>query len=268
MEPLVREFFCVPPVEIPKSKKITVLAKRGYFEILKNRIVYRISGKTLEYITLEPETGIGRMQSSEIFGDLDPMLLLHVLTKEITELCFFPKRSDNNQFLMDFIFGDLLPFPHSSYPNFYLLKRFVPNIYEEFYRLAADLEDPISTTMATFENNVFLPFKQKVISAQTSKEDRAAVAIDITTREFPRFIGRHGDLQKILSIRSDQISEFQQISMALISPFLRKIRMISALKEHLESEPLKKKEGISIKLKPLVLDPSNLAELLSPLVKP
>ena len=257
-----------PPVEIPKAKKITVLAKRGYFDIFQNKITHKVAGKTLEYISLDPEAGTGRMCSSRDFGDIDPLLLLYTLTKDFTELCFFPQNGASDQFLKNFIFGDLLPFPHGSYPTFYLLKRFIPNIFEEFYRLTEELEDPISTTMATFETNVFLPFKQKIISAQAQSDDRARAALDIVTRDFSPFIGLHADLQKILNIRAVQLEEYQQLSLALISPFLRKVRMVSTLKEYLDVEGLKKQGGVSLKFRPSTLDPTVVAERLTPLVRP
>ena len=165
----------------------------------------------------------------------------------------------------------MLPFSSQKMgPGFYELQTLHPNVYEEFYRLAEQQEDSITTTVATFDKNVFVPFKQRVIGAYhtdgEADEDKAAAALEIIARDFPRFLNLHQDLQTILYTQARQISDYQSLSFSIISPLLRKFRMLNTLKDYLITE--RKKKGVEIKFQPKTYTIHEIAELLSPAVTP
>ncbi|MFX0052164.1 MAG: hypothetical protein ACFE8U_12845 [Candidatus Hermodarchaeota archaeon] len=264
-------FFMCPPFEIAGKRKLTVVAKRGYFEISQNQIKYKYNELT-NFIALQPLEGLGQMTELPSSSGIDAYQILYSLFDGIAEICFFPESvTANEAFLYDFIYGDLLPFSYKEFgPGFYRLKKLHPNIYEEFYRLTTSLEDSITTSIATFEKNVFIPFKQKVISTfhtdKEGKEEKSKTALQILSRDFPRFLSLHQNLTTILNAHARQITDYQQVSMTILSPLLRKIRILNTIKEYMTIEPRKK--GIDIRMSPKTVDTTLIAERITPLVQP
>lgn len=264
-------FFMCPPFEIAGKRKITIVAKRGYFEISQNQIKYKYNEIT-DFLVLQPHEGLGQMTELPSASGIDAYQILHSLCKGLAEICFFPKSvTANEAFLYDFIYGDLLPFSYRQFgPGFYRLKKLHPNIYEEFYRLTTSLEDSITTSVASFDKNVFIPFKQKVISTfhtdGEGEEEKSKTALQILSRDFPRFLSLHQDLQTVLNTHARQITDYQQVSMTILSPLLRKIRILSTIKEYMTIE--QRKKGIDIKMTPKAVDSTLIAEKITPLVQP
>jgi hypothetical protein len=225
-----------PPIEIVGRGKKLVVSHRGHFEISENRIQYKIANTMTE---------INFLSVDSLEEELDVV--------------------------MNFVYGNILPFSNQQMgPGFYELRNIHPNIYEEFYRLAEQQEDLITTTVATFNRNVFVPFKQRVIGTYhtdgEADEDKAEAALDIIARDFPRFLNLHQDLQTILYTQARQISDYQSLSFSIISPLLRKFRMLNTLKEYLVTE--RKKKGLEIKFRPKTYTIHEIAETLNPVVTP
>jgi hypothetical protein len=260
----------IPPIEI-SGRKITVVARRGYFEISQNQIKYKYSSET-DFLTLSPQENIGYFTELPSTAGIDSSQLIYNLFRGITEICFLPEEIENGKdaFYNDFIYGDLLPFTQRQFGSgFYRLRQISPLIFEEFYRLTESLEDSLSTTIATFDQNIFIPFKQKVIGTMHTKgeeEEKANVALNILSRDFPRFLGLHRDLQVILNTEASKISEYQQLSLTILSPILRKIRMVKNLRDIMVVE--KKKKTTEMRMKPKLIKTSQIANIITPHVQP
>lgn len=258
----------IPPIEI-SGRKITVVARRGYFEIAQNHIKYKYSSET-DFLTLFPQENIGYFTELPSTAGIDSSQLIYNLFRGITEICFLPEKSKNGKdaFFNDFIYGDLLPFTQRQFGSgFYRLRRLSPSIFEEFYRLTESLEDSLSTTIATFDQNIFVPFKQKVIGTMHAKEEgKANTALNIISRDFPRFLGLHQDLQTILNTEAKKISEYQQLSLTILSPILRKIRMVQDLRDNLIVET--KKKTTEMRMKTKLIQTTEIANMITPYVQP
>ncbi len=260
----------IPPIEI-SGRKLTVVARRGYFEITQNQIKYKYSSET-DFLTLFPQENIGYFTELPSTAGIDSSQLIYNLFRGITEICFLPEEIENGKevFYNEFIYGDLLPFTQRQFESgFYRLRRLSPSIFEEFYRLTESLEDSLSTTIATFDQNIFIPFKQKVIGTMHAKgeeEGKANTALNILSRDFPRFLGLHRDLQTILNTEAKKISEYQQLSLTILSPILRKIRMVQDLRNVLIVE--KKKKTTEMRIKTKLIETSQIADMIAPYVQP
>ncbi len=262
-----------PPIEIVGRGKKLVVSHRGHFEISENRIQYKIANTIIDFIILYPTEGTGEFTELPPSSNFDSYQLFRRICGAMTEINFLSADSRKEELaaVMNFIYGNILPFSSPKMgPGFYELHNIHPNIYEEIYRLAEQQEDSITTTVATFDRNVFVPFKQRVIGTYhtdgEAQEDKAAAALDIIARDFPRFLNLHQDLQTILYTQAKQISDYQSLSFSIISPLLRKFRMLNTLKEYLVTE--KKKKGFEIKFQPKTYTIHEIAELLNPVVTP
>jgi hypothetical protein len=273
MEQQKNSFFMCPPFEIVGRGKNLVASRRGHFEISENRIQYKIASTIVDFLVLHPTDGTGEFTELPPESNFDSFQILRSICGSMTEINFLKAESQRGKLetVMSFIYGNTLPFSSPNMgPSFYELHTIHPNIYEEFYRLAEQQEDSITTTVATFDKNVFVPFKQRVIGTYhtdgEADKDKAASALDIIARDFPRFLNLHEDLQTILYTQAKQISDYQSLSFSIISPLLRKFRMLNTLKDYLITE--RKKKGIEIKFQPKTFTIHEIAKLLSPLVTP
>ncbi len=268
-----RYFFMCPPFEIVGRKKQLVVGRRGQFEISQNLIQYKLANKVTDFLVLHPSEGLGEFTELPPESNFDSFQLFRDICNGRSEINFLPSSSSQKlaKSAIDFIYGNLLPFSdHDMGPGFYNLHSFHPNVYEEFYRLAEQQEDSITTTVATFDKNVFIPFKQRVIGTYHTDgeddEEKSKSALDVINRDFPRFLNLHQDLQTILFNQAKLISEYQSVSFSIISPLLRKFRMLSLLQSSLITE--KKKRGLEITFEPMTFKVNEVKELIAPSVIP
>ncbi|MHA2073525.1 MAG: hypothetical protein ACXACU_06690 [Candidatus Hodarchaeales archaeon] len=260
-----RYFLMIPPFEI-SGKKQLVVASRGHFEISKNRIEYIRANNLTNLLKVYPKDGVGEISQIPSFGEIDTFKIISILMKEIADLCFFEKQRGN--ILLEFLLGNLLPFSmKGSDSGFYELKPLPDNIYEEFYRMTMTLEDTITTTISTFDENVFIPFKQRFVSTVHNRANQDSKAVlSSLSRDFPKFFGLHRDLLLVLRTQAKQVSNNQQLSFRFFSPILRKIRILDKLFESLE---INRRWGRTyIKNKPIVIESEILAQKLTPIVAP
>jgi len=262
-----------PPFEIVGRGKKILASHRGHFEISENLIQYKIANTTIDFLVLYPTEGTGEFTELPPESNFDSYQILRRICGGSVEINFLPAESSSGRLdtVMNFIYGNILPFSSQKMgPGFYDLQTLHPNIYEEFYRLAEQQEDSITTTVATFNKNVFVPFKQRVIGTYhtdgEADEDKSASALEIIAKDFPRFLGLQQDLQTILYTQAKQISDYQSLSFSIISPLLRRFRMLNTLKDYLITE--RKKKGIEIKFNPKTFTIHEIFELLSPAVTP
>jgi hypothetical protein len=274
--PVVKEkqyFFMCPPFEIVGRKKQLVVGRRGQFEISQNLIQYKLANSVTNFLVLHPSEGHGEFTELPPESNYDSYDLFRQICQGRSEINFLPSSPDQEltKTALDFIYGNLLPFTDNEMgPGFYNLHSFHPNLYEEFYRLAAQQEDSITTTVSTFDKNVFIPFKQQVIGTYhtdgEADEEKAKSALDVINRDFPRFLNLHQDLQTILFNQANLISEYRNISFSIISPLLRKFRMLSLMQAALITE--KKKRGLEMKFEPRTFTINEVVESISPSVIP
>jgi hypothetical protein len=268
-----QNFFMCPPFEIVGRRKQLVVGRRGQFEISQNMVQYKLANSVTDFLVLYPSEGIGEFTRLPPESNFDSFQLFRLICQGRSEINFLPSSSSQNRTktALDFIYGNMLPFIDNDMgPGFYNLHSFHPNVYEEFYRLAEQQEDSITTTVATFDKNVFVPFKQRVIGAYhtdgEADDEKAKSALDVINRDFPRFLNLHQDLQTILFTQAKLMSEYQGISFSIISPLLRKFRMLSLLQSSVITE--KKKKGLEIKFEPKTYTISEVAEVITPSVIP
>ncbi|MHA1992936.1 MAG: hypothetical protein ACW97Z_00180 [Candidatus Hodarchaeales archaeon] len=273
MEKEKRYFFMCPPFEIVGRKKQLVVGRRGHFEISQNMVQYKLANSVTDFLVLHPAEGIGEFTELPPESNFDSFHLFRQIISGRSEINFLPRSSNQKQTrtVLDFIYGNMLPFIDNEMgPGFYNLRSLHPNVYEEFYKLAEQQEDSITTTIATFDKNVFVPFKQRVIGAyhtdEEADEEKSKLALDVINRDFPQFLNLHQDLQTILFNQASLISEYQSISFSIISPLLRKFRMLNTLQSTIVTE--KKKKGIELKFEPQTFSINEVVELLSPSVIP
>ena len=262
-----------PPFEIIGRRKELVVGRRGHFEISENKIIYKIANQITNFLILDPAQGIGEFTALPTDAGYDSYQLLRRIIQNSIEMSFLSEeKSDRTAIsVLDFIYGSILPFTdHDMGPGFYNLHSLHPNVYEEFYRLAEQQEDSITTTVATFDKNVFIPFKQRVIGTYhtdgEADEEKIKTSVEIINVDFPRFLNLHQDLQTILFTQARNISEYQSLSFSIISPLLRKFRMLNTLKEALIID--KKKKGLEIYFKPKSFSVADIVELITPVVAP
>ena len=262
-----------PPFEMVGRGKKLVVSHRGHFEISENRIQYKLANTIIDFLVLHPTEGTGEFTELPPESNFDSYQIFRRICGGSVEINFLLAESPKGRLdtVMNFIYGNILPFSSQKMgPGFYELQTLHPNVYEEFYRLAEQQEDSITTTLATFDKNVFVPFKQRVIGAYhtdgEADEDKATAALEIIARDFPRFLNLHQDLQTILYTQARQISDYQSLSFSIISPLLRKFRMLNTLKDYLITE--RKKKGVEIKFQPKTYTIHEIAELLTPAVTP
>ncbi|MCK5344852.1 MAG: hypothetical protein KAR20_15680 [Candidatus Heimdallarchaeota archaeon] len=273
MEKEKRYFFMCPPFEIVGRKKQLVVGRRGHFEISQNLVQYKLANSITDFLVLHPSEGFGVFTKLPSESNLDSFQLFRQICGGRTEINFLPSSSDQKltKSALDFIYGNMLPFIDNEMgPGFYNLHSFHPNVYEEFYKLAEQQEDSITTAVATFDKNVFVPFKQRVIGAYhrdgVAEEEKLKAALEVINRDFPTFLNLHQDLQTILLNQAKLISEYQSISFSIISPLLRKFRMLNLLQSSLITE--KKKKGIEIRFEPRTYTVSEVVKLITPSVAP
>ncbi len=255
----------IPPFEI-SGKKQLVIASRGHFEISQNRIAYKRAKTITNLLKIYPKDGIGEINQIPSFNEIDTFKLLQILLKEIADICFF--ESKKNYSLHEFLFGNLLPFSIEGYDSrFYDLKNLPDNIYEEFYKMTVTLEDSITTTISTFDDNVFIPFKQRFVATVHNREKHESNAVlSSLSRDFPKFFGLHRDLLIVLRTQAKQVSDNQQLSFSFFSPILRKIRMLDKLSEFVK---ITRRWGRTfLKIEPFIFDSEILAQKLTPIVEP
>lgn len=266
MNPNAIHFFVMfPPFEIVEKKKQVIVAKRGCFEISRNRIRYIVADVSFDYLVLQPEDGIGIMTELPPYIDINSFRLLYHLCEGISEICFSIPGYQKENLLLDFLFGDILPFTMEQFESgFFQLKPLPQTIYEEFYRMSMSIEDTMTTTIATFDENVFIPFKQKFVSSIHNKLNKNNKSDLNLSRDFPRFFSLHQNLLTILLSQAKQVSDHQHVSFYIFAPILRKMRMINTLKKY--SELKRRKNLIEIKINPLKLNSSQVVRKISPLV--
>jgi len=256
-----------PPFEITGEKQL-IVTKRGYFEISHNKIQYKITNMTTDFLVLQPQEGIGMMTELPPYANIDAFRLFHLLSEGMTEICFSLTGKRKEDLLLDFIFGEILPFTMRQYDSgFYQLKLLPDSIYQEFYRMLFTIEETMTTTISTFDENVFIPFKRKFISTIHNRTEKEEVSTTIGTfsRDFPRFFRLHKDLLTILLSQARQVSDHQHLSFHIFAPILRKIRMLNAMKEYFYIEGRKK--HIELKITPMRVDSTEIVEKISPLVE-
>ncbi|UCG90057.1 MAG: hypothetical protein JSU57_06230 [Candidatus Heimdallarchaeota archaeon] len=260
-------FIMCPPFEITGKKQL-IVTKKGYFEISQNTIQYKIPNMTTDFLVLQPQEGIGTMTELPPYVDIDAFRLFHHLSEGMTEICFSLTGKRKEDLLLDFIFGEILPFTIRQYDSgFYQLRMLPDSIYQEFYRMSSTIAETMTTTISTFDENVFIPFKRKFISAihNRTKTEETSTTIGTFSRDFPRFFKFHKDLLTILLAQAQQVSDHQHLSFHIFAPILRKIRMLNAMREFVSIEGRKK--HIELKIKPMRLDSTEVAAKISPLVE-
>lgn len=257
----------VPPFEIT-GKPVVIVTKRGYYEIAPpNKIQYKVTNLITDFLVLHPHEGIGMMTELPPYANINAFDLLHVLCQGLgTEFCFSLTGKRQSDLLLDFIFGEILPFTMRKFDaGFYQLKLLPDSIYQEFYRRSSTIEETMTTTISTFDENVFIPFKRKFISTIHNRTDeKANTTIGTFSRDFPRFFRLHKDLLTILLSQARQVSDHQHLSFSIFAPILRKIRMLNTMKDHFKIEGRKK--HIELKINPMKVDSAQIAEKISPLV--
>lgn len=255
-----------PPLEIVGKKQL-IVTKRGYFEISPNKIQYKITNLTTDFLVLQPYDGVGMMTELPPYADIDAFRLFYNLCTGWTEICFSIVGKRKEDLLLDFIFGEILPFSMNQFDSgFYQLRMLPDSIYEEFYRMSMSVEDTMTTTISTFDENVFVPFKQKFVATIHNRTDeKANTTISTFSRDFPKFFKLHQDLLTILLAQAKQVSDHQHLSFSIFAPILRKIRMFNMLKEYFEIKEGKRK--IELKVKPKKLDTVQIAEKITPFVE-
>lgn len=256
----------IPPFQI-SGKSQLVVASRGHFEISHNRIQYKCGNINIDFLRVYPMDGIGEINLFPSFKNIDAFNLLPQLLKGIVDLCFF-KKEDSYNIVLEFLYGDILPFSMNGFESgFYELRPLPKNFYEEFYRMTMTLEDTITTTISSFDENVFIPFKQQFVSTVHNRTNKDANSVlNNLSRDFPKFFGLHQDLLTILYTQAKEVSDYQQLSFSLLSPILRKIGFITKFMEFLD---IKRRWGrIIMKIRPFTIDTKQLAQTLSPIVEP
>ena len=250
-----------PPFEID-GKKRTIVAKRGYFEVSRNRIQYKLGNNVKALLVLSPTDATGLVTELPPYSELNHLEILAGLCRGMSELCFLPETDDNS---LEFLFGNLLPFTINEYDLFYSLREFPTNIFEHFYRSSVSLEDNMSNTIETFSDNIYIPFKQRVVSTlsqNSDKESKSDMALKLVSKEFSRFLGLQNDLITILRNQSKQISENQQLSFSVISPILRKTRLLTTLWKFMNIKL--KKGSMTIDFNPISLDTQLVIDKIAP----
>lgn len=257
----------VPPFEITGSR-ISIVTKRGYYEINPpNKIQYKVTNLTTDFIVLYSHEGIGMMTELPPYADINAFDLLNTLCQGLFEVCFSLTGRRKSDLLLDFIFGEILPFTMRDYKTgFFQLKLLPDSIYQEFYRRSSTVEETMTTTITTFDENIFIPFKQKFISTIHNRtEEKANTTVGTFSRDFPRFFRLHKDLLTILLSQAKQVSDHQHLSFSIFAPILRKIRMLDTMMDHFKVEEHKK--HIELKIEPMKVDSAEIAGKISPLVK-
>lgn len=256
----------VPPFEIT-GKPVVIVTKRGYYEISPpNKIQYKVTNLVTDFLVLHPHEGIGMMTELPPYADIDAFKLLHVLCQGLFEVCFSLSGRRKSDLLLDFIFGEILPFTMRQFDaGFYQLKLLPDSIYQEFYRRSSTIEETMSTTISTFDENVFIPFKQKFVSAIHNRTEKANTTIGTFSRDFPRFFRLHKDLLTILLSQAQQVSDHQHLSFSIFAPILRKIRMLNSMMDNFKIKEQKK--HIELKIEPMKVDSVQIATKISPLVE-
>ncbi len=257
----------VPPFEIT-GKPVVIVTKRGYYEVIPpNKIQYKVTNLITDFLVLHPHEGIGMMTELPPYANINAFDLLHVLCQGLFEVCFSLTGRRKSDLLLDFIFGEILPFTMRQFETgFYQLKLLPDSIYQEFYRRSSTIEETMTTTISTFDENVFIPFKRKFISAIHKRSDeKAQTTVGTFSRDFPRFFRLHKDLLTILLSQAKQVSDHQHLSFSIFAPILRKIRMLDTMKNHFKIE--ERKKHIELKIEPMKVDSKQIAEKISPLVE-
>lgn len=257
----------VPPFEII-GKPVVIVTKRGYYEISPpNKIQYKVTSLTTDFLVLHPHEGIGIMTELPPYAEINAFDLLHALCQELFEVCFSLSGKRKSDLLLDFIFGEILPFTMREFDSsFYQLKLLPDSIYQEFYRRSSTIEETMTTTISTFDENVFVPFKQKFVSAiHNRSEEKAKTTVGTFSRDFPRFFRLHKDLLTILLSQAKQVSDHQHLSFSIFAPILRKIRMLNSMKDNFIVE--ERKKHIELKINPMKVDSEQIAAKIAPLVE-
>ena len=257
----------VPPFEITGQPAV-IVTKRGYYEIVPpNKIHYKVSNINTDFLVLYPHEGIGMMTELPPYADVNAFDLLLALCQDLFEVCFSLTGRRKSDLLLDFIFGEILPFTMRQFDGgFYQLKILPDSIYQEFYRRSSTVEETMTTTISTFDENVFIPFKQKFISTiHNRNEETANKTIGTFSRDFPRFFRLHKDLLTILLSQAKNVSDHQHLSFSIFAPILRKIRMLNTMMEHFKVE--ERKKHLELKIDPMKVDSTQLAAKITPLVE-
>ncbi|MHA1973860.1 MAG: hypothetical protein ACTSW1_12760 [Candidatus Hodarchaeales archaeon] len=257
-------FIMIPSFEII-GKKRSISTQKGYFEISKNKIEYRYAGTKVDFIILNPTYAYGKINELPPYFDSDYLDIFYAICTDISEVCFHSGNLQASDLLTEFLFGDTLPFSIRKYESWFFNLRKIPsNIYEELYKSSMELEDTMATTIETFNENVYIPFKQQVIAAFSTngenKDDKSSVALDIVSKDFPRFLGLQNDLITILRSQTKRTSDNQQLAYSVISPILRKLRMLIILRKQLQIKG--QKNRLEIEVKPITLDSSTIGKKL------
>lgn len=253
-----------PPFKI-EGKKQVIVTKRGYFEISSNLIQYKVNSLTTNFLVLHPQEGTGVMTELPSYVKMDAFQLFHRLCEGMTEICFSIDGKRKEDLLIDFIFGKILPFTMKQFDSgFYKLRMLPDSIYEEFYRRSMSIEDTMNTTITTFDENVFIPFKRRFVASIHKRTEETNSIIGTFSRDFPRFFRLHDDLLTILLSQAKEVSDHQHLSFSIFSPILRKIRILNSMKEYLDLNIQKK--SIELKIKPMKIDSEQIAEKIGLLV--
>jgi len=247
-----------PSVEIT-GKKQTLQTHKGYFEITQNKIQYRYADTKADFLLLHPKQSYGIINDLPPYFTTNTMNIHYSIWKDLSEICFYGENIPSENLLLDFLFGLKFPFTMKNYDSWFYKMRDLPsNIYEQLYNSSVSLEEIMATTIETFSENVYIPFKQKIISTLSSssegKESKSVKALNFVSKDFPRFLGLQNDLITILRDQAKQISEHQQLSYSVISPILRKIRLQMTLKKNLIMKV--QKNQLLLEVEPFQIDTS------------
>lgn len=257
----------IPPFEITGSR-ISIVTKRGYYEVNPpNKIQYKVTNLTTDFLVLYPHEGLGMMTELPPYANINAFDLLNTLCPELFEVCFSLTGRRKSDLLLDFIFGEILPFTMREFETgLYQLKLLPDSIYQEFYRQSSTVEETMTTTITTFDENIFIPFKRKFISTIHNRaEEEAKATVGTFSRDFPRFFKLHKDLLTILLSQANRVSDHQHLSFSIFAPILRKIRMLNTMMDHFRVE--ERKKHIELKIDPMKVDSAQIAAKIAPLVE-
>lgn len=254
-------FLMCPPLEIVGKKQL-VLASRGYFEISRNKIRYKVAGLETTFILLNSQKGIAKISPFSSIVNYSTMEILSDLFIGLTEFYLYSQEKYPD-ILMTFLYENLIPFMRNDFePGFYELREFPDSIFEEYYRESVSLEVALTTTIKTFDENVFIPFKQRFVSSihNRNRDQNLNEILGSFSRDFPKFFSLHQDLLTVLYGQAKEVSERQQIAFNSLYPILRRFRLLKTLNEYLEIK--KRRKGIETKINPKKVKTEEIAKKL------
>ncbi len=264
-----KNFIMCPSIEIT-GKKQTLQTHKGYFEITQNRIQYRYADTKTDFLILHPKQAYGTINDLPPYFTTNTMNIHYSIWRDLSEICFYADNKPSEDLFLDFLFGLKFPFSMKNYDSwFYKMRNLPSNIYEQLYNSSVSLEDKMTTTIETFNENVYIPFKQRSISTLSSssegKESKSVKALNFVSKDFPQFLGLQNNLITILRDQARQTSEHQQLSYSVISPILRKMRMLTIFRKNLKMKVLKNQ--LLLEVEPFPIDTSVILRKINEALK-